>query len=236
MNAEQIKDRLKKLGIKIDLSNLQRLSDARNEIEHYLSQENKDIMGVAIVRAFPIIRNIIDELQYEPVELLGSQCWNSILADVKFYQTELSRCKTSFANIQWESNTLCRAHNQSEFSCTECGSPLLRQKNPQNDNAEEIKFICSHCGKEPERKKVIEAATAEVFAGEAYIAMTDGGEEPINDCPECGNCSYVMEENCCTVCGFSMKPQTCLVCAEPLTLDENGLDLCSYHAHVAGKE
>lgn len=237
-NRTQIEDRFKTLGIKIDLSNLKYLSDARNEIEHYFAKETKDIMGIAIMKAFPIMRNVIEELQEEPANLLGRECWDSILADTKFYQEELSRSKGSFAKVRWESEVLCKAYKESDFACTECGSPLLRQKNPRNEDEEDIVFICSHCGEEPERGDVIEAAVGEVLLGETYLAMTDGGEDPVSDCPECGQHTYITDENRCANCGFSMEYQTCAICGEPLGLEdyENGTGLCSYHAYVAERE
>lgn len=239
VNETQIKDRFQNLAIKTDISNLKKLSTIRNDIEHYYTSNPKHLLEAAIVATLPIIRDIVlHELKEEPVKLLGDKCWSLFLAVSKLYTEEEARCKASFASIDWVSDVLRKAYDESEFKCSECGSPLLRQKNHENDEEEAIEFVCAHCGAEPSRETVIQEAVSEVLSVESYIAAKDGGDDPVLPCPECSSDAYVMEENRCAVCGFSLPKGKCAVCGATLTLEdyECSTDLCSYHAYVADKE
>ena len=73
---------------------------------------------------------------------------------------------------------------------------------------------------------------------ESYRAMKDGVEAPLEDCPVCNREMYVLEENKCANCDFSMEGYICSWCNEPLTLDDYRYgdgDSCSYCIHRLSK-
>ncbi len=71
------------------------------------------------------------------------------------------------------------------------------------------------------------------------MAVKDGGDPPIETCPECGEETYVLAEARCAACDFEIPADaTCAVCGAGLSAYDysvNG-ELCSYHAYVAAKD
>jgi ribosomal protein L37E len=62
------------------------------------------------------------------------------------------------------------------------------------------------------------------------MAMTDGGEDPYEMCPDCGKTTYVHDEGTCLACGYSHTEKYCALCHTPLNLTEAyESELCSYH-------
>ena len=73
-------------------------------------------------------------------------------------------------------------------------------------------------------------AVRETYAAEAYLAMTDGGDQPLAECHICGRGTFLLEEGCCLACGETLSYTRCGVCGEALGRDDQTYqDLCSYH-------
>ena len=69
--------------------------------------------------------------------------------------------------------------------------------------------------------------------------MTDGGEQPVHTCPECGVDAYLLtaEATGCAWCGEVMGE--CSRCSEALTPETVSFDnsrLCAYCDHVMSKD
>jgi hypothetical protein len=188
----------------------------------------------------PIIRLIIvKELNHEPVDLLGKATWDIFLNETAVHEKEAARCRASFDALSWESEALASAID--EFRCAECSSSLIRPVDEGNSDLSKMKLACSACGATPEVEDVFEAALDEHFASECHFAVKDGGEPPLEECPECRRNTYVLEENCCAnpYCGFSLEERECAVCGTPISIadyDSGPGDLCGYHAYVADRE
>jgi hypothetical protein len=86
---------------------------------------------------------------------------------------------------------------------------------------------------------MISLAFDKAFGAEIHMAVKDGGERPIETCPECREETYVVAEARCAVCDFEVpEDATCAICAAPLDAEEYSEhgDMCSYHAHVFSKD
>lgn len=220
----EIEETFKQLQLAVDLSNLKRLADIRNDIEHMHPQHAPALIQEAIADAMPIIRDIIvRELHEEPSALLGQPAWDALLDQAKVFKAEQDACRDSFESIDWESETLASAVK--EFRCPHCSASLLYNDNADATVPTNLHLICAKCGERADNESVIEAAIDEHLAWDAYVAMTDGGDLPINNCPECGRETFIVHENRCANCGFELEETSCGVCSAQVTVD----DYCNEH-------
>jgi len=237
VDRAEIEERFRNLSINVDLKGLAALADIRNDIEHFHPTKQRGAVREAIAVAMPVIRSLCKELGEDPLALLGSKVWESVLADERAYRAEEAECRAAFDGIDWDSNELTEAAKS--LRCTACGSALLKQVNPANTDRDLMKVVCSQCGASHDSEDVIETALQDHFEWEAHVAVKDGGEPPLADCPECGRETYIVSEGCCANCGFELGDRTCAICGEPLSVDDYAIGdgkLCSYHAYVADKE
>lgn len=76
--------------------------------------------------------------------------------------------------------------------------------------------------------------TGKYFA-DLYIAATQGGEGPLDLCDRCERDSYVVEEQCCAICGDGPKAPECLQCGTQLDDDTDEMQsqrLCAHCQYV----
>lgn len=91
-------------------------------------------------------------------------------------------------------------------------------------------LTCRKCQGEFDFEEVIEECVIDELRADAHMAVTDGGDDPYNECPECGLATYVYSEECCLHCGYQKESARCLVCGTTLDLYEaHEGNLCSYH-------
>lgn len=236
----EIEEVFKELQLAVDLSNLKRLADIRNDIEHMHPQHAPALIQEAIADAMPIIRDIIvRELKEEPSELLGQAAWNALLSQAKVFKAEQDACRESFKAVDWGSDTLAEAVK--EFRCPHCSASLLKNGNANATTPIDLYLVCSKCAKEADRETVIEAAIGEVLAWDAHVAAKDGDYPPLENCPECDRETYVLSEGMCLNpgCDFSLDGVECGNCSAVLTVDDYRYgdgSLCSYCAHVMSKD
>ena len=234
----EIEETFRQLQLAVDLSNLRRLAEIRNDIEHMHPQHAPALIQEAIADAMPIIRDVIvNELHEEPSALLGQVAWNALLAQARVFKAEQDACRKSFEAIDWESETLADAVK--EFRCPNCSASLLRNDNADAKVPNELHLICSKCGEEADHEAVIEAAIEEHLAWDAHVAVKDGDDPPLENCPECDRETFIVYENRCANCGFRLEGYECAICSKSLSLDDYRYGdghLCSYHAHVMSKD
>lgn len=236
----EIEEIFKQLHLAVDLSNLKRLADIRNDIEHMHPNHAPALIQEAIADAMPIICDVIvNELKEEPSALLGNEAWDTLLKEARVFKEEQAACRASFDGIDWETKTLGEAFK--DFQCPKCSSTLIRNDNAKATKPVELILVCSECGESADFDEVIEAALRESLWAEGHIAAMDGGDPVLDECPECYKETYVIAEGRCLNpgCGFSLDGYECAVCSESLTLDDyrnNDVHLCSYHAHVMSKD
>jgi hypothetical protein len=240
IDRDEIEGTFKQLQLAVDLSNLKRLAEIRNDIEHMHPQHAPALIQEAIADAMPIIRDIVvKELHEEPSALLGQAAWAALLNQAKIFKAEQDACRKSFESIDWESETLADAVK--EFRCPNCSASLLRNENADAKVPTDLHLFCSKCGEEADNETVIEAAIGEHLTWDVYEAAKEGDNPPLENCPECDRDTYVLSEGRCLNpgCDFSLVGYECAVCSAGLTLDDYRYGdghLCSYHAHVMSKD
>ena len=191
----QIKERFAGLGIQTKWNLLDKITEARNDLEHYIPKHSKAALEGLITNAFAIARDFITrELGEQPLELLGETTWKAMLDVSSLYEEELAACVAAREAVDWQSEALQEGIN--DLSCRECGSDLLRPTEVQGETLIE----CSRCGATESRESYVRKAIKTALAGEAYNAMRDGGDEPYTDCPECYQKTYIMAERKCALC------------------------------------
>ena len=234
VDVQQIRERFEDLGIKTDWTRLDRITKARNDLEHYFAQLTQNALQGLITDSFLIIRNFVShELKDDPRALLGEDAWQVMLGVAEVFEAERRRCEEALAKIDWESEKL--QEGLASLNCQNCGSQLLR---PDLDSGsfQEARLICSACGAEETFESFIPRAIGEALDIEAYLAVKDGGETPYVDCPECGVDAYVIEENRCASCGASVET-TCNRCGMQIPAEELDCSpLCGYCAHMSSKD
>nr|WP_165430567.1 hypothetical protein [Rhizobium leguminosarum] len=78
-----------------------------------------------------------------------------------------------------------------------------------------------------------------LFGADDYIAIKDGGEQVIHNCPECSVEAYVESSDFigCFFCDYSIADE-CARCRTPLSVANqsvNNSSLCDYCDHVANR-
>lgn len=226
----EIEETFKQLQLAVDLSNLKRLAEIRNDIEHMHPQRAPALIQEAIADAMPIIRDVIvKELHEEPSALLGQAAWDALLDQAKVFKAEQDACRKSFEAIDWESDTLADAVK--EFRCPNCSASLLRNDNTDAKVPADLQLMCSKCGEDADHEAVIEAAIEEHLAWDAHVAVKDGDDPPLENCPECGRETFIVSENHCANCSFELDERSCGVCGAQVTVDDyryGTAGLCSY--------
>lgn len=231
-----IKERFKSLGIPADFARVDEVIRLRNDIEHYRTNATSQSIREVLAKSFIVIRDFIaTELDEDPAELLGGQTWTTLLEENNVYKRELATCRAAMDQIDWRSPA--GEHIAGYIRCHHCGSELVKPDEPDVEFLEQIVFHCASCRQDSDFDDLIEAAVADCYAGESYIAMTDGGDQPVGTCPECTKETFIVEEGRCIACSGELEFTRCLLCGEALGPDDqdnNGL--CSYHAWQADRD
>jgi DNA-directed RNA polymerase subunit M/transcription elongation factor TFIIS len=233
VDTQQIRERFDSLGIATDWKLFGRIANLRNEVEHYFPNLSKEAIAVLVASAFLIIRQFSrDELAEEPRTLLGQKTWDAILKVAGVYEAERNECNIALAAVDWNSGVL--GSGVKGVRCTECGSDLLKPADGSTSYADTT-LECQSCGALQEPDSYIPGAVAEALEVEAYVAATDGGEEPYVDCPECGLATYVIREQRCAHCGESQVHE-CSLCGNDIPSSELGsAPLCGWCDHMTSK-
>lgn len=238
VDRAEIEETFKQLQLNVDLSNLRRLAEIRNDIEHMHAGVAPTLIQEAIADAMPIIRAVVlNELHEEPAALLGPEAWEAMLNEAKVFKEEQDACWASFENVDWGSIMLADAAR--EFRCPRCTSSLIRNDNDSATSTDELQMVCSKCGEHADTADVVEEALGSSMQWDAYRAAKEGLEVPLDNCPECGRDAFVVGEERCASCSFSLEGYECGVCSKPLSVDDYRYgdgSLCGYHAHVLSKD
>lgn len=227
--------RFKDFGVKADPKRLEQLNRIRNDIEHRYSTQTDSSIREAIATAFPLVSEFFLEIGESPIEHLGSN-WQTMLETTQLFEAELKRCQETLASISWRSN----AFTSKDITCQSCGSALVEQEDPTEDNQDAITLMCKACGEEQDTAKVVEKALEDVLDIDAYIRAKDGAEDgPLFTCPECGLETFVDFEDMCGACGYEPDGDSeCARCGNDIDLDirlSDGGSLCGYCAHMNEK-
>jgi ssDNA-binding Zn-finger/Zn-ribbon topoisomerase 1 len=229
-----IGQRFKDFGLRIDLSALAELNRIRNDVEHRYTDKPREAVREAVAKAFPVAVDLFRQAGEEPHEVLG-EAWEVMLEVRSVYERELEACRATFENVEWPSATL----EDAPFNCPQCHSDLVAQSDSENTHHQSADAHCRSCGADIQAENAVERALDLHFEAESYIAMTDGGDPPLQDCPECSLTTYILteEEVRCAWCGCKLgECGRCMVGLTPenVSLDNSGL--CAYCEHLMSKD
>ncbi len=146
VDVQQIRVRFKQLGIQVDWNLFDEINDIRTDIEHYYTSKSEASVREVLSKSFVLIRDFItSKLEQSPLEILGADCWNSLLNVAEVYQREEDECRATFDGVDWQNEILRECI--CEIRCAKCGSSLIRTKHI-GQYTPSMKFQCSSCGDE----------------------------------------------------------------------------------------
>jgi len=231
VNVQQIRSRFESLGIKTDWKRFEKVSQLRNEVEHYATAHARDAIRGMISNAFVIVRDFISEqLGKDPKQELGAEAWGMLLSVAEVFERERADCQRRLAKVDWESQELEGAI--SEVICEACGSALIV---PRGVNRE-AGIQCRSCDEVEDFESAAERALSEHLDWQNHSAIKDGGEEVLILCPFCSRYGYIVEEQACAICGESCQ-NTCGRCGNSIPTSElSDGSLCGWCDHMANKD
>lgn len=235
VDIQEIKERFKSLSVQADWTSFDRLTEVRNNVEHYYAMDPDHMVQEAMAKAFAVANRFIrTELQAEPAQLLGSPSWDKLLEIKDVFDKEKAECRALMALVPWVGDSLRSAVDQ--FECVECSSSLLV---PIDASAPppDVALQCRGCGHRMEFAEQAAKLLSEAYWGDAFEAAKGGGDPPLADCPGCGQETYIVEDDRCPACEYVRRHKECLVCSTDLSADEQELGgLCFYHADVMSRD
>lgn len=234
IDFNEIGQRFKSFGLKIDHAALRNLNRIRNETEHNYTSANHQTVREAISQAFPVVVDLFDQLGEHPHEHLA-ECWKTMLEAKHLYDKEFAQCQNSFQEVPWSSASMVAATK----TCPACGSHLVQLTEDSSTDQTELEARCRQCGAEIKAGSLFEASLSDHFGAELYAAAADGDIPPLATCRACGYGTYVMfgEENSCAFCEDGLSE--CEFCSTPLTplnVSPDSDRICNYCAHVLSKD
>ena len=234
IDLNTIARRFKDFGLSIDHAALKELRRVRNDVEHRYSKEPHDAVRQVIAKAFPVAAQLFRLAHEDPRDCLGD-AWETMLEVRTFYENEISACRITFDRVEWRSRFL----DESRFDCPKCHSHLVEQKNPMNQEQEDVQAHCRSCGADITAETLVQHGLSVRMEWRSYVAMTDGDESPLQNCPECGLDTYLMseEEIGCAWCGYTLAEcARCMTGLMPGNIDPDNHSLCSYCGHLLSKD
>ncbi len=234
IDFETIGTRFADFGLPINKLALDDLKRIRTDVEHYYTDKPREAVREAIAKAFPVVADLFRLAEEVPSEVLGD-AWRIMLDVRAVYERELEACRQTFGNLEWPLASLAGTH----FRCPQCNSDLVAQDDPQNTNHEGADCHCRACGERIPSEKALELAIEAHFETESYIAMTDGGEQPVQTCSDCGLTTYLLtdERVGCVSCGLILDEcARCMTGLTPENVDPHNSNLCSYCGHLMSKD
>nr|VFK51262.1 MAG: hypothetical protein BECKTC1821F_GA0114240_100118 [Candidatus Kentron sp. TC] len=221
VDVQQIKKRFEGLNVHVDWKCFDDINKIRNDIEHYYTSESRDAIREALSKSLLLIRNFITKnLHEDPLELLGSECWNSLLKVAKVYKKEEKECKATLEAVDWKHEMQSKCIR--DIRCSKCGSSLIRTDH-EGKYTPSMDFRCASCGNKFAAEDAMEACVAEYFWIDPYIAMKEDEEPRYGTCPNCQKETFILADDICLACESSRNYKECEGCGASLKLDEQDL-------------
>jgi len=229
-----IGQRFKDFGLSINQSALDDLNRVRNEVEHHYTQSPHAAVREAIAKAMPVVADLFRLVKEAPHEALGD-AWQVMLDVQAVYEAELMACRSTFNSVAWLDGT----PPELQINCSECHSDLVEQQDPANTSHEAMECRCRLCGHEFSAEEAVTRALEVLFESESYIASKDGGDQPVQDCPECGLSTYLLtaEHVGCVWCGLVLgECGRCMTGLTPENVAADNHGLCGYCDNLMSKD
>jgi hypothetical protein len=231
-----IRKRFDAFGITVDWTIIDRMQKERNDLEHLHPASALGAIAEYVADMFPVLRDFIThEMGESPADLLGDT-WAAMLSHHDFFDATLAACKDAWSPAAVPNRMVPTLE---EVRCPECGSPLLRPADDTNDAGATVDepghtLLCMACNHHDETVPLIEVALLESLGG--YSAYDDDFC-PVDTCPSCDHETFVVSEEECFWCEYTLEYIECFVCGEGLSLgDQDNRGLCGYHNYVMEKE
>lgn len=234
VDVGEIIARFNSCKIAVDADLLQRITKVRNAVEHHYVADGDQIRGAFADGLLFLSKFMPAHLSVDPQDEIDEDAWSSLIEQSEIEDRLRAECRASYAGLNWLAVMKEALEN---VGCPECNSHLIRQVHPENKDPFSATWSCRTCGHSQPNAEWMGQILPAHFSGASFLAAKDGGNDPLDTCPECGEAAYVCGEETCLACGFELgDPGECFVCGEPLGLEDYGENLCSYHRYVADKE
>ncbi|ACY13544.1 hypothetical protein [Haliangium ochraceum] len=233
VDVEEIKRRFRSLKLPLDTHRLDKLRAIRNDIEHYASRHSHSRVQEAIAQTFVLVTRVMSEhLAMSPADTFTGPVWRTMLSEAETFREVEKRCQRALLTLDGVPSAARDVLKR--LVCPKCDSSLLMAES--NAPYAESEFTCQACASTCALDEVIERAIAESYAGDAYRAVKDGEEGPLDLCPTCSREAYHRKDDVCLACGESRPYPNCLRCGSDLMLDEQfDKGMCSYCCHMYEK-
>jgi len=221
VDVQEIEDRLTGLGVTVDWKRVTRLTNERNNVEHYYTKMSEKALSGIMTDVLVIIRDFTArELKRDPAELLGDTAWKKLLANAEVYDSERNGCLEELRKVKWESLALAAAIE--DYACSSCGSQLVRPCNLPAPVCE-LDLECRSCG--------------EFIGPPDFLDALRSSSSSVDSCPGCDLSAFVLQEDRCAYCGHEPEHTECYKCGTDLDLEEQELGgLCGGCHHFATKD
>jgi hypothetical protein len=212
VDVHTIEKRFKDLKIKYDWNRFQDLNKLRNKIEHYYPDKSPSAVREVIVKSFFIIQDFISRyLEEEPFNLLGEECWETLLKTEEVYKAQEENCRQSWEKLGFKSSVL--EHIVENIRCPVCHSNLIKAQDKSNIFPS---LSCSSCSNSFEVNDVVEDNCS------SYDDAED--EDSFADCSDCSSLSSVVKLGEKWICFSCHKIH-----------NDNDVGYCKYcHRFIAG--
>lgn len=234
IDYEELKRRFTDCGLNLDWRRVDQIHRIRNDLEHFYHAGSRTQVRQALADAAMVIHALLGMLGLDPVRDLGGDWWQLLLNNKEVFEAELGECRASLSEIRWVNDTA--AALSEHFSCSACGSSLLKRDETGPVAQEDVRLVCRACGTEAEMVVLIADGLDQLYPQSQKDALI---EPKIGTCPECGHDTFVYEEQECAMCDFTIPDDAeCAICGEGLSPEDyyEHQGLCSYHAYVASKD
>ncbi|MEG4409128.1 hypothetical protein [Microcoleus sp. MON2_D5] len=195
VDVHTIEKRFKSLKINYEWKRFQDLNKLRNKIEHYYTEQWSSAVREVIVKSFLIIRDFISQyLEEEPFDLLGEECWQTLLETAEVYKAEEENCRQSWDKLGFKSSVL--EHIVENIRCPVCHSNLIKAQEKSNIFPS---LSCSSCSNSFELND--DAEDVDSFA-HCNDCETESSVVELGDKWICFSCHKVHNDNDVGCCGY----------------------------------
>ena len=181
VDVHQIKERFAELDVTTDWGRFDRITNIRNDIEHYYSEADKKALESVISDAFVIIRNfMVAQLDEDPLALLGNEIWQPMLQISEVYEAERAECEGALGKVDWGSDAL--NEGVLDLTCPSCSGSLFRPDGEYPTYNDSMVLQCRVCGDAWSSDEFVPRAIALALEAENYRSFKDGGDDLYMSC------------------------------------------------------
>lgn len=227
VDVQTIKERFKSLGIHVDWPQFDAINRIRNEIEHYYTTANPATIREALSKSFAVASLFANQhLSIDLRDCLTDDSWDQLIEIQEFFEAESQLCIASHSLI----SSAFAQHHLRYHHCPDCSSSLIQVRDDKATAG------CRACTKEWSIEELTLEVVQDAGGSDAFMAVKEGGEETVIDCPECCEFAFVVAEAKCVVCGAECST-TCHRCDAGIPACEiDGSGYCSWCNHMMSKD